>query len=226
MIELANTSKDVNSYLTKMTKVSTTAKGVFGEQAVVRICEELYQKFGGLLYHSYSYKTVEGLQGNIKKEGDTLYVEKTGSFTEIDVLFVTEYKVFPIEVKAYKASSITLTDKEIFGCSITTKSPVHQNEMHCRHLYPWIFKALPQGKTSYIEPVVVFVDKCTLKDKRSDEQKKYIKAVILNQFKSCIIKLNKPGAYRIDLENMERCLTEACVNVEKKFNLRKVGGRF
>jgi len=213
----------VNSQLLKMREVGGTGKGVYGEQAVLRVCEEIYQKQGGMLFHSFVYKTNPNLEGNVKKDSDgRLYLEAVGKTTEIDILLVTPYKIFPIEVKAYKAKTITLTDKSIAGCFKTDKSPVHQNEMHCRHLYDGIFRALPYGYTEYIEPIVVFPERCEIKDERSLWQKAYIKVASLNQTRRCIEKLNKPREYRLDLDVVDRCLKEICISCERKFALRKV----
>ena len=168
--------KEINALLKTMHSEEAKEKGTTGELSVMKVCEEFYQEYGGILYHSYSYKVDKNLEGNIKRdENGNLYVENLGSTTEIDVLLVTPYKVFPIEVKAYRAKQITLTDDGISGCAITDKSPVHQNEMHCRHLYSYLFKSLPNGSTDYIVPIVCLVDRTELKDKRSDWQKEYIK---------------------------------------------------
>lgn len=216
----------MNMYLKQMATVTAkgrvTDKGTYGELAIVRICEELYQSVGGILYHSYTYKTEPELAGNIKRENGTLFLENVGSVTEVDVLFVTQFKIFLIEVKAYKAKKIILTDQAIEGCAVTHKSPVHQNEMHCRHLYPKLVKALPDGVSGYIEPVVVMVDQCELQDNRSMKQKRYIKLATLNSFRSCLEFLNKPLEYRLDLKLVDHCLTDACVSCEKKFPLREV----
>lgn len=206
-----------------MVEVGGTAKGSFGEQAVFRICEEIYQLNGGILYHSYTYKTDPDKKGNIKRnDRGVLFVENLSSTTEIDVLLVTKNKVFPIEVKAYKAKEIVLTDDGISGCYKTDKSPIHQNEMHCRHLYPAIFRALPDGDTRYIEPIVVFVDKCKIIDKRSDEQKRYIKVAILDTLRKTIEEKDKHLEYTIDLNIMAKCLNEACTSYERLLPYRSV----
>lgn len=214
---------DINKYLKQMHKTSSVDKGNIGEKAVLKVCEELYQKGGGILYHSFTYKTDSSQAGNIKRHDGKFYIENTGNVTEIDVLLVTEYRVFVLEVKAYKAKQITLTDEGISGCAITDKSPVHQNEMHCRHLYPSILRALPDGCSKYIVPVVIFVDNCTVTDNRSDTQKNYIYVSTLNQLESCLNTLNRPLDYRIDLDVMDKCLSEICVSYEKKFAKRKRG---
>lgn len=208
----------VNSILGKMHKQSPTDKGTYGEEAVLAICEDIYQRQGGILIHSYSYKTVDGLAGNIKRHGNNLYVENLGSFTEIDVLLCTPYRVFPIEVKAYKANSIYLSNSGITGCAMNNKSPEHQNEMHCRHLYPHIYQSVPDGMVEYIIPIVVFVDEAKVADQRTEDRKEYIKVTILNQFRQLIESLNIPyNSTLLDLGSIEVQLRKAMVSSEKFF---------
>lgn len=220
---MSKLSRSVDACLNKMSAIGGTEKGAYGEKAVFTICEEFYQREGGILYHSYSYKTDPTKEGNIKR-GDqgNLFIENLSGSTEIDVLLVTKNRVFPIEVKAYKAKEIVLTDDGISGCFKTDKSPVHQNEMHMRHLYPTIFRGLPDGETRYVVPVVVFVDKCKVIDKRSKEQKDYIKVITLNMLKKFIQDNNAPLEYAIDLRLMDKLLKEICISSEKYLPYRAV----
>ena len=220
---MSKLSKSVDACLSKMSAIGGTEKGAFGEKAVFTICEEFYQREGGILYHSYSYKTDPTKEGNIKRgEQGNLFIENLSGSTEIDVLLVTKNKVFPIEVKAYKAKEIVLADDGISGCFKTDKSPVHQNEMHMRHLYPTIFRGLPDGETRYVVPVVVFVDKCKVVDKRSKQQKDYIKVITLNMLKKFIHDNNAPLEYTIDLRLMDKLLKEICISSEKYLPYREV----
>lgn len=206
----------VNSLLGKMRDSSQTGKGTYGEQAVFKICEQFYQKEGGILIHSYSYKVDKEQKGNIKRgENGQLYVENLGDYTEVDVLYVSKFRVFPIEVKAYRAKEIRFDDAGIYGCFKTDKSPVHQNEMHCRHLYPHIFRALPEGKTDYIVPLVCMVDKCNIIDERLDWQRDYIKLCVLNNLEETIRANNTPLNYRLNLQDMNNILKEAMIKEEK-----------
>lgn len=206
----------VNSLLSKMRDSSQTGKGTYGEQAVFKICEQFYQREGGILIHSYSYKVDKEQKGNIKRgENGQLYVENLGDYTEIDVLYVSKFRVFPIEVKAYRAKEIRFDDAGIYGCFKTDKSPIHQNEMHCRHLYPHIFRALPEGKTDYIVPLVCMVDKCNIIDERLDWQRDYIKLCVLNNLEETIRENNTPLKYRLNLQDMNNILKEAMVKEEK-----------
>lgn len=213
---MSGLDSSVNDVLKKMHTYSQTEKGTYGEQAVFKICEEFYQKDGGILIHSYSYKTDKGQAGNIKKgENGQLYVENLSDFTEIDVLYVSKFRVFPIEVKAYKAKEIRLDDAGIYGCYKTDKSPVHQNEMHCRHLYPKIFRALPDGNTEYIVPIVCMVDKAVVIDERSDWQKDYIKLCILDTLEQTIRQNNFPLGFQLNLNLVDSILKEAMIKHDK-----------
>lgn len=214
--------KEINALLKTMHSEEAKEKGTTGELSVMKVCEEFYQEYGGILYHSYSYKVDKNLEGNIKRdENGNLYVENLGSTTEIDVLLVTPYKVFPIEVKAYRAKQIVLTDDGISGCAITDKSPVHQNEMHCRHLYSYLFKSLPNGSTDYIVPIVCLVDRTELKDKRSDWQKEYIKACTLNSLREILIKYNTPNDFMLNLKSIDNTLKEIGTDWDKYYPVRE-----
>lgn len=211
---------DVNAILKHMHTQGTIEKGTTGELGVTKICENIYQKQGGILYHSYEYKVDKDLAGNIKKKDGQLFVENLGSTTEIDVLLVTPFRIFPIEVKAYRANKITLKDDGIYGCAVTDKSPVHQNEMHCRHLYSHIFKCMPDGDTEYIVPIVCFVDKAEVEDKRSSWQKDYIKVSILNTLEDTIIANNNPGKFRLNLKAIDQALKDASTGWDKYYPVR------
>ena len=156
------------------------------------------------------------LPGNIKKgDNGQLYLEPLGNLTEIDILYVSPYRVFPIEVKAYKAKEITFEDDGIYGCHTTNKSPVHQNEMHCRHMYPFIFRALPNGDTRYIVPTVCMVDECTITDNRSDWQKDYIYICVLNTLEQFIAQHNTPLEYRLNIQLVDNILRENMIKHER-----------
>lgn len=220
---MSNFSKQVTGILKDMRTSDMKQKGNAGELAVIKVIEQFYQEYGGILYHSYTYKVDKKLKGNIKKdESGKLYCENLGSTTEIDVLYVSPFRVFPIEVKAYSAKEIVLTDDGISGCRKTNKSPVHQNEMHARHLLSAIFRALPDGDEKYIVPIVVFVDKCKLVDKRSDWQKEYIKKCILNSLSTRIRENNFPFEYTINLKLMDDVLRQACESSKKYLPVRYV----
>lgn len=217
---MAGLEGSINNILKQVQSHHSTEKGSYGEQAVFAICEEFYQQQGGILIHSYSYKVDPNLPGNIKYHNG-LYIENLGTSTEIDVLYVSKYRVFPIEVKTYKAKQITLTDDRIAGCAVTDKSPVHQNEMHARHLYSTIFRGLQKGDPNFIVPIVCFVDKVDrVVDNRSDWQKNYIKLSVLNTIKDLIAQCNQPLGYQLNLTLMEKLLRESMMSNEKFLSAR------
>ena len=216
-----NLNNRIDSALSNMHKNTGTDKGSHGELAVFGVCEQFYQSCGGILIHSFSYLVDKEQKGNIKKgENGALYVENLGDTTEIDILYVSPYKVFPIEVKAYKAKEIRLTDEGIYGCRKTDKSPVHQNEMHMRHLYSYLYRALPDGCTDFVHPIVCFVDKCTVVDERSDMQKEYITVCTLNDLSRVISTFNQPLDCKLDLSQVDRVLRECMVKYEKYLPVR------
>ncbi len=218
---MSSLGQSVDNCLKNMHGATQTGKGSYGEQAVFKICEQFYQREGGILYHSYTYRVDETKAGNIKKdENGKPYVENLGSSTEIDVLYVSPYRLYAIEVKAYKAKHITLTDDGISGCYKTDKSPVHQNEMHMRHLYAELFMGLPKGNTDYCTPLVCFVDKCTVEDNRSDWQKQYIPVTVLNGLRPFIKATDKPIENRLDLNTIQRILNEMMISCDKHLPLR------
>lgn len=212
-----NLDKEVNKMLKLMHQEQSTAKGSFGEKSVLKVCEGFYASMGGILIHSYMYQPDNDLPGNIHYHDDTGGFTKDrlpSSGTEIDVLYVSPYRIFPIEVKAYKAKKITLTDDRILGCYKTDKSPVHQNEMHCRHLYSQILEAVPNGDTKYIVPIVCFTDEAEIYDERSEWQQDYIKLSILDTLASVIAENNTPLEKRLNLEMIDRRLKSIMVGSE------------
>ena len=213
---MAGLDSSVNNLLGKMRTSTQTGKGTYGEQAVFKICEEFYQRDGGILVHSYSYKVDKSQAGNVKRgDNGKLFIENIGDYTEIDVLYISKFRVFPIEVKAYHAKEIRIDDAGIYGCYKTDKSPVHQNEMHCRHLYPFMFRALPRGNTSYICPIVCMVDKAKIIDERSDWQRDYIKLCVLNTLKRTIEQNNNPLDFQLNIQLCDQLLKGAMLKSEK-----------
>lgn len=216
-------NNQINGILGNMRTGDFKHKGDQGEMAVFTVCEKFYQRQGGLLYHSYSYKVDKSLAGNIKRKDGNVYLENLGESTEIDVLYISPFRIIPIEVKSYKAKDISLFDDKIDGCYIVDKSPVHQNEMHCRHLYSGIVEAIPDGDENYITPLVVFVDQCTVHDKRSKWQREYIPVAVLNSIHDKIDELNKPYNNKlINLRLMEDRLAAIEISCDKKLPPRYI----
>lgn len=191
-------------------------KGDAGEEAALQICLELQRKMGGMIYHSYQYPyqsdaTGRIYTGNLKRENGKLieYTDsKKGLIDEIDVLYITAYRIFPIEVKAYHAKIDVYDHWVKKNGTEVDKSPILQAEKHARHLYHALHPVLPDGKWNYIVPLCCFVDRCTVNDTRSPEFERYIELCVLNNLKGTILSLNTPLQYNLDLGEIKRKLNE------------------
>ena len=198
-------------------------KGDLGEEAVLAICYDRKEKAGiGLLYQSfmYPYQTDRSgipYTGNIKYENQQ-FVEYTKETIndEIDVLYITPYRIFPIEVKSYKARSLDVYEHWFNrGSAPVDKSPIMQAEKHARHLYHAIYDVLPDGNPEYIQPMVCFVDKCRVRDDRSQHFIDYVPVCILNNLLSTLNKYNYPLQYNLDLAAIEAKLNNVKVSIKK-----------
>lgn len=199
------------------------SKGNLGEEAVLAVCYDRKQRAGkGLLYQSfmYPYQTTssgECYTGNIKYENEN-FVEYTSESIndEIDVLYVTPYKVFPIEVKSYNARTLDVYHPWMNrNGQPVDKSPIMQAEKHARHLYHAIYDVLPDGSPEYIVPIVCFVDKCKVRDDREQDLRDYIPVCILNNLMSTLNRYNAPLEYNLDIDQIERKLNEVKVSIKK-----------
>lgn len=217
---------DINKILKTMhTKKGDQVKdkGTYGELAVLKVCEQFYIRQGGILVHSYSHKVDPNEPGNVKKDADGKpYKENLGNTTEVDVLLVTPYRIFPIEVKSYKSKKIVLTDDGISGCLNTSKSPVHQHEMHCRHLYSFLYRAFEEGDTDFIVPIVCFTDETKIEDKRSDWQLDYILVSTIDTLYETIDEFNQPveGRYKLNLQLVDNLLREQMTSNSSYYPLK------
>lgn len=198
-------------------------KGDLGEEAVLSICYDRKQKTGnGLLYQSYMYpyqtnKSGICYLGNVVfKEGELIDYSRDTLNDEIDVLYVTPYRVFPIEVKSYHAKSLEVYEHWFNkNGEPVEKSPIMQAEKHARHLYHLIYDVLPDGDPHYIQPIVCFVDRCQVIDDRSDHFFDYIPVCVLNNLLKILNRYNKPLTYNLDLKEVERKLMSGKVSIKK-----------
>lgn len=210
-------------------------KGNLGEDAVLDLCLGIKRASNGILIQSFEYpyasdRSGKNYTGNIKFE-DGKYVEYTdikGLHDEIDVLLVTATRIFPIEVKSYKANIKVYDhwmDRDNNGPSMpkgmqpTDKSPLAQAEKHARHLYHQLYPVLPEGRADYILPIVCFVDKCTIDDDRDPRNQIYLPVCVLNNLRQTIYQYNSPLKYGLDLEAVRRRLKEIKTSTRKEFGL-------
>lgn len=214
---------DVLSNMRKAGKLQNMKdKGNLGEESVLALLRERKDTVGvGLLYQSYMYPyqtTRSGVcyTGNIKYENEK-FVEYTDDSIndEIDVLYATPFKIFAIEVKSYHARYLDVYE-HWFNRNGTPvdKSPIAQAEKHARHLYHAIYDVLPDGKSEYIQPLVCFVDRCKVRDDRSQHFMDYIPVCILNNLLATVNRYNKPLEYNLDLDAIEKKLNEVKVSIK------------
>ena len=86
--------------------------------------------------------------------------------------------------------------------------------MHCRHLYSFLFRALPKGDTRYIVPIVVFVDEADIEDNRADWQRDYILVRTLNSLHETLEDYMPPLDYKLDLSLINNLLHEKLIKSE------------
>lgn len=199
------------------------SKGDLGEDAVLALVYARRERVGkGLIYQSYKYPYQSNRSGiiytgNVKFEnGNYFDVTSKGLSDEIDILYITPYRVFPIEVKSYGNCKIDVYDHWVNRRSTPVdKSPVTQAEKHARHLYHAMYEVLPDGNPNYIVPIVCFVDKCKVHDARDEEYKKYVPVCVLNNLISTINMYNTPLEYNLVLESVEARLRQVKTSVRK-----------
>lgn len=224
-------NKNIDAILRNMRKEgklqNMKGKGDAGEDAVLQLILERQRRTGGLVYQSFRYpyqKNRAGITylGNIKLENGE-YVEYTDAKNgrtledEIDILYVTPYRVIPIEVKSYHANLKVYNDWMDKQGEPVDKSPIAQAEKHARHLYHAISDVLPDGRPEYIRPVVCFVDRCRLEDKRTSASISYLPCCILNTLKKTVVEVNSPLKYNLDVNMIERKLREVRTDVKREF---------
>ena len=218
----------VNDILNNMRKAGKIqdykSKGNAGEEAVIALCYDRKQRSGtGLLYQSFMYpyqsdRSGVVYTGNIKYENNA-FVEYTDESIndEIDVLYITPYRVFVIEVKAYHARKLEVYDHWFnYNGKPVEKSPIVQAEKHARHFYHAIKDYIPDGDWNYIIPLVCFVDNCKILDDRSEYFQDYIPISTLNTLLKTIEEFNTPLEYNIDLSLLEEHLEKIKVSIKRK----------
>lgn len=185
-------------------------KGDFGELAVIEVVKAYSKIRGGRVYHSYKYRYASNRHGinypgNIHRDANGKYTSvngNSGTEDEIDVLYITPYRIFVIEAKA--RGGVWKIDEE--WCTQNSrpvdKSPIAQGEKHARHLYHSLYEYLPDGNENYIVPIVVYVDRVRVMDSRSAKSKFYIPATIVNQLKKKLASHDTPLQYELDIDSI------------------------
>lgn len=192
-------------------------KGQQGELAVMDIMHDYRTRRGGLLYNGFMYPYATDRAGKLylgnifwNDASQQYYDQTTHVNDEIDVLYVSHYRIFAIEVKSYHMKRATLTDGWMMreGKPVD-KAPTAQAEKHARHLYHSIYDVLPDGDPRFIMPVVCFVDRVEkeFSDERSPEFQFYMPVVSINDLQQCIIDRDSPHSeYTLDIAAIEKKL--------------------
>lgn len=194
------------------------AVGAAGEAAAFDIVHDYRTRHGGLLKQGYMYPYASNRQsqiylGNIFWDAERrCYYDMTKQLNdEVDILYVSNFRVFAIEVKAYHDDSIVVTDTwmERRGEKVE-KSPFAQAEKHARHLYHSLYDVLPDGDPRYIVPLVCFVAECTVDDRRSQSMQEYLPMTVLQDLKAFLVSHDHPVdpslGYTLNLDMVEKKL--------------------
>ena len=221
-------NKKVNELLRRMREQGKVqdwkAKGSLGEDAVLAQLLDYSYAHGGKIYQSFKYPYASDAQGknylgNIKLENGQYiqYTDKKGLEDEIDLLYITKYRIFVIEVKAYHAKIVIDNEWMTKNGTPVDKSPIWQTEKHCRHLYHQLWEVIPNGKTEYIVPICCFVDECTVKDKRDAKYRNYIHVCVLDNILDAVDGLNSPLRYGLQLPDIYAQLSRIKTSVKKEY---------
>ena len=194
------------------------AKGTAGEDAALDIVHAYRSKRGGILKRGFMYPYASNRQNQVYL-GNIFWDEEKQKFydvtrqleDEIDILYISHYRIFAIEVKAYHDHTIVV-DKAWMtrkGKRVD-KSPFAQAEKHARHLYHQLYDVIPDGDPAYILPIVCFVDESTIDDQRPTEMQHYLPATVLNTLKQTMLNHDMPvdqtHFYTLDLDMIEQKL--------------------
>lgn len=216
------TDTEINRILNSLTALhqqDPRLKGAPGERAAI-LALKRYKNLrpNSVILHSVAYPYIPGTPGNIHWENNTMihYDRTTGVNDEIDIVYVTSYRIFLIEVKTYRRTAIKLTDLWEFNKNTPVpKSVQSQTEKHCRHFYYTFYDHIPDGKMDYIVPIIVFVDKCRVDDKRSDSQREEMPACTLNTLNKIVSVYDTPLDNAIDVDALVKQIRRKAASIEE-----------
>lgn len=198
-------------------------KGNAGEDIALAIARKFQKKIDCTIFHSYSYP-YQIRENGIPYPGNLFWLDgkyehkSDASFPdEIDVLVITNLRIFAIEVKA-RTGKWNIDDEWISqNNKREEKSIIVQAEKHARHLYHFLVELIPEGVEDYIVPVVVFVDKAKIIDKRSYEFKDNVNVIIANTMLQWMYDNNTPLKYALDRKRIIKYLKENCSKYDKLY---------
>ena len=213
--------KAVDSHMSEMIEQGKLgdykAKGAAGEAAVMDIMHDYRNRRGGLLYQGFMYPYATNRAGKLYL-GNIFWNEETQEYSdvtrqvndEIDVLYISNNRIFCIEVKSYHIRKAVLTNEWMYreGRKVD-KAPTAQAEKHARHLYHQLYEVLPDGDPRYIIPIVCFVDRVEREfdDQRDIEHQLYMPVCPIDQLQATILECDVcDTGYNLDLDAIEKKL--------------------
>ena len=201
----------ISKKLELLSKLKSVDKGDVGEDVIFEILKTVQKKRGGIIFHSYKYPYIPNIPGNVKIDdnGKVYVVPGDNHMDEVDLIYVTDYRIFLIEVKAYRSKDIRFTDLWTYhNKAADSKSVLCQSEKHGRHFYHTFYSYLPNGSSEYIIPLVCLVDKCKFTDKRSSKDLNYLPACLRNELVYYLNELDTPLDFRIDIPDLKKGMLE------------------
>jgi len=193
-------------------------KGDMGEEAVLQVLKLHKKRLGRrcVIMQSYSYPYATNVEGNIKLTPDGNFIHepgKDGTDDEIDIVMLTDNRIFLIEVKAYSGKILVNDIWTYHANRWDDKSAICQTEKHGRHFYHTFYDVIPEGEHGYIKLITVFAGSCDIEDKRT-KNKDYIPIAVANDINKTLHSHDIPGKYFIDIDSVIKMMFERKTGVK------------
>lgn len=202
---------NVSSILKKMHSVTDVReKGNLGEEACIAAIKPYAEANSGIILQSLQYPCATNRQGveyggNLKLKDGVVFAEPHGGHDEIDIVLITDRRIFLVEVKSYGNAKLLITDDWFFRNGTPyEKDLANQTEKHCRHFYHTFYEYIPDGIPGYIVPVLCSVDKSTVINQSHDK----IAISVLNNVCKVIGQHDKVSKYSIDVNALMKAIKE------------------
>lgn len=210
---------DVYSILKKMHSVhDAKEKGNLGEEACIAALKPYAESNSGIIIQSLQYPCATNSQGieyggNLKLVDGSLFVEPHGNIDEIDIVLITDRRIFLVEVKSYGNAKLLITDDWFFrNGSPCEKDLANQTEKHCRHFYHTFYEYIPDGNPHYVVPVLCSVDKSTVTNQSQDK----IAISVLNNICKVIGQLDRTSKYSVDVKALMQAIKEKSTSFQER----------
>jgi hypothetical protein len=193
-------------------------KGDMGEAAVLQILRLHKKRLGRrcVIFQSYTYPYALNVEGNIKLNPEGIFIHepgKSGTNDEIDIVMLTDNRIFLIEVKAYSGKILVNDIWTYHANHWDEKSAICQAEKHGRHFYHSFYDVIPEGEHKYIKLITVFTGSCDIEDKRT-VNKDYIPIAVANDINKTIHTHDIPDRFSIDIDAVVNRMLEYKTDVK------------